>query len=331
MSEVLRTATAHPLVTTIRDSSGFVAGNTVLQSVYDPAQDQWLDMGTGAWTGTKDTAAKTETETGVFLRNVDVSNANGASQVLLAIAEVTAGPAVGMVDVEPLVLRATIEPPTAAQNAAQADAVLSGTHGAGNWESAGGLTEQSIWEYILTANDSHLVAGGAAEALFGAGGGFSPTQVADEIMSRLVADYENDDGTVGQVLYNLDSTSLRLLLEAALGKMTRFGYAYLSWPVQEFYVDDVGEILRRPILLNGELADLTGASISWRFVNISDASVVTRTGTVSGTPGHAEYETEAGDGITDQAGDWRAYATATLPGGEVRTSERMRVRVQAVS
>lgn len=330
MAEALRTETAFPFITTIRDASGFVAGNTMEQSVFDPATNQWLNMTTGAWQGTKSTAAKTEVQTGVFRRTATFANTPPTSPVLIGFGEVTAGPAIGAIDVEPVWLRDVIEPSTPVDISTQVAADLAAAHGAGNWESAGGLSEQSIWEYVLSDNASNEVAGSAAEALFGAGGGFSPTQVAESILESLLEPYKDQDGTVGQALYSVDGTSLKALLMAAIGQLFRYGAAFKRFPCVELFVGESVPVLA-PILQAGELADLTGATIVWNFTNAATgAEVDGLVGTISGTPGHAEYNTTPGDGVSDAAATWRAQAVATLADSTVVPSPIMVVKVKAV-
>ena len=296
------------IITSLSDATGPVTGATLARSVYDPTADEWLQWGDSSWGALADPTACTEVVVGDYDGPpIDLSQADPASDFLIVRTEVTAGPAefVGQVDREVLFFRSSVKD-----------------------------VPGDVWRSIIATINAP---GNAAEALLAAGGGLTPDAIAqevvDQILSALPADYENDTGSVGQILFNIDSDTLKALLSAALGKIIRFGYMYLGWPTQEVFVDEIGKVLARPIIQNGELVDLTGATIAWRFINKIDATEETRVGTIGATPGYAEYETVAGDvggTLLGAAGDWYAYATATLPGGETPTSERMLLKVKAV-
>ena len=297
--EVERSATAHPIVTYVSDPDGPVTGLSLELSVFndtDPA-DKWLNLTTGAWQDTKDSAPMTEVIPGFYMRPIDVTQAAPGSEILLAESNITAGANGSVGDVIRLVDNNTQIP-----------------------------TLQEIWEAQLV---DYPASGGAAEALLGAGGPATPQAVADAVLNNLIAGWENQDGSVGQVLFNLDSQTLRRLLMAALGKLTRYGIAYKSLPCTDIFVGDA-EVIRLPIIKDGALADLTGSTIEWAFTEISTGTRLVKVGTISGTPGHAEYTTVPLDGIVDAAGAWRAQATATFPDTTTNASQIGLVTVQAI-
>lgn len=358
MSETIveRGAIAHPVITEVYDDSGFVSGLTVVQSVYDPEADEWMNMGTGAMQPTKDTAPKTETETGVFLRNIDITDVDPGTTKLLAISEITAGGS-GPPDVEVLRIVENIDDlPTTTdiQSSVLSDGTpfagasiaailtdtgttlpgtLSDMQGAGfdtgtdsleairDNQGAGGTTPADVWAFAMT--------GGTAQELqeLAGTGGVAPDVIADAVLDALLVDHRVE-GSFGRAVGDMDATTLRLLLEAAVGKLTRLGHAYGSVTCFDFFVGDVGTI-RVPILVDGQLADLTGAVIEWRFVNPETGTLVTHPGIISATPGHTEYVTSPGDGIVDAADVWRGQAIATLPSSDVHASEFVKVQVRA--
>lgn len=335
---VERTATAHEIVTPISDTSGPVTGLTVEQSVYDAATDEWLNMTTGAWQAGKDTGVASEPQPGQYVRAVNVSQADPASHTLLALSEITAGAAgVGRVSGDVIrlvrnyktladenVIRAHLLSDDTAFPGAHIDAAISSI--STPVIDTDGIAV-AVWTKVLTGLSAP---DNATAALLAAGGGNTPEAIAASVLNALTEAYQYAEGSVGQALHNMDATTLRLLMEAAIAQMSRSGRVYGSVTCQEMFIGDVGEVISRPVLINGNLADLTGATISWRFIDLETGAEVTKVGAVSGTPGHAQYTTLLGDGIIDAAVTWRAYATATLLDATTKTSERMVVKVRAV-